>query len=197
MHAPAAERNADALLDVLQRHAPGEGRALELASGTGQHVALFARALSGLIWQPSEVDATRLASIEAWRQGGTCENLLSPIHLNATQSGWGTERKGQSLILVVNLLHLISRPEAQILISEASQALHARGKLVIYGPFLRDGSATSAGDRAFDAQLRAANPEIGYKDDNEIEQVLQESGFDRVERIEMPANNLVFVAEMG
>ncbi|MEY8841743.1 methyltransferase, partial [Cribrihabitans sp. XS_ASV171] len=35
--APAASRNAGALGDLLAEVAPATGRALELASGTGQH----------------------------------------------------------------------------------------------------------------------------------------------------------------
>ena len=45
LSAPAAERNASAILEVVQAHAPAGGRALELASGTGQHMVAFARAL--------------------------------------------------------------------------------------------------------------------------------------------------------
>ncbi|MCB2142384.1 MAG: DUF938 domain-containing protein, partial [Rhodobacteraceae bacterium] len=35
--AASAGRNTGAILDVLGRHAPERGRALELAAGTGQH----------------------------------------------------------------------------------------------------------------------------------------------------------------
>ena len=37
LHAPSAERNAGPIGDLLTRLAPERGRALELASGTGQH----------------------------------------------------------------------------------------------------------------------------------------------------------------
>ena len=54
LHAPAAGRNAQAILDVLGQYAPvsghaaASGHALEIASGTGQHVVDYATALSGL-----------------------------------------------------------------------------------------------------------------------------------------------------
>ncbi|MEM9498194.1 MAG: DUF938 domain-containing protein [Pseudomonadota bacterium] len=197
MYAPAAERNAEALLDVMRRHAPQDGRALELASGTGQHVAQFARALPGLTWQPSDMDAERLGSIEAWRRTSACDNMHPAIMLDATAPGWGARHGGQALVLVINLLHLITKAQAQTLVSEAATALAPEGRLMIYGPFLRQGQPVSAGDRAFDAQLRTLDPDIGYKSDNDIEQQMKEAGFDHVDCIEMPANNLVFLAQMG
>ena len=43
-HSPAADRNKQAILDVLIQVLPEQGRELEIASGTGQHVAWFATA---------------------------------------------------------------------------------------------------------------------------------------------------------
>jgi hypothetical protein len=38
-YSPAADRNKQAILDVLAGVLPASGNALEIASGTGQHVA--------------------------------------------------------------------------------------------------------------------------------------------------------------
>ncbi|MGY8995824.1 MAG: DUF938 domain-containing protein, partial [Alphaproteobacteria bacterium] len=52
LHATAAARNGEAILQVLKAmHQPGL-RILEIASGPGQHAALFAQAMPDIFWQP-------------------------------------------------------------------------------------------------------------------------------------------------
>ncbi|MEX0278217.1 MAG: DUF938 domain-containing protein [Ruegeria sp.] len=191
--APAASRNADALCDLLARFAPTKGRALELASGTGQHVAAFAQRLPDLKWQPSEIDSERRASIDAYAQG--LANVSNAVDLNATVEGWHAAIGGQDLVVLINLLHLISWGEVQTLVREAAQALHPNGCLILYGPFMRDGQLTSEGDRRFHDALIQQDAGIGYKNDADMLDLLHNSGLDVVEVAEMPANNLAFVAK--
>ena len=63
---PAAERNRQPILAVLQQVLPASGRVLEIASGSGQHVSWFAPRLPGWTWQPTDFDADALPSIRAW-----------------------------------------------------------------------------------------------------------------------------------
>lgn len=189
LFAPSAARNAPAIAALLEDIAPQSGRALEIAAGTGQHAARIAPALPGLDWQPTDVDESRLASIDAW--AATVAHPIRPARiLDATAPGWSAHWPGQSLILVVNLLHLISAPEAGVLIAEAAKALAQDGMLVIYGPFQRGGELTSDGDVQFDAALRAQDPEIGYKDDFDTIDMGIEAGLSLAFVVEMPANNL-------
>ena len=63
LNAAAAERNKDPILAVLGESV-NTGRplqALEISSGTGQHVTHFAQALRNITWQPSEYDRQSLA----------------------------------------------------------------------------------------------------------------------------------------
>ncbi|MRU14526.1 DUF938 domain-containing protein [Roseovarius sp. A21] len=195
LYAPSSERNAAPILALLKHHGPTEGRALELAAGTGQHAATFAAALPGLHWHPTEIDPTRRQSIDSWAKTVTAPNLQPAIELDATAPGWGAKHTGQDLILLVNLLHLISTPEARTLITESAQALAPGGRLILYGPFLRDAEATSEGDAQFHASLTAQDPEIGYKDDFDVIDWLHEAWLELVDVVEMPANNLAFVAK--
>jgi SAM-dependent methyltransferase len=193
--APSASRNAEAIRDVLLAMAPTTGGALELASGTGQHVALLAQALPGLDWQPSDRDPGNLASINAWAAWSGAANLRPACVLDAGAPGWGAAHAHCALVQVVNLLHLVPEAVARALVAEAAQALAPGGLLAIYGPFLRDGRTTSDGDAAFDASLRAQDPAIGYKDAAAVQGWMAAAGLAPRAPVAMPANNLFLLAD--
>ena len=194
LSAPSALRNRQVLTELLEDVAPATGSALEIASGTGEHIVAFAQALPGLMWHPSELAADRHASIDAYRAEAGLDNVAPARALDACTAGWASTLPPFDLILCINLLHLESADAAHTLLTEASHALHPGGTLVFYGPFRRDGALTSEGDARFDAQLRAADPAIGYKDDQTILQWLTAAGLDIAEVRDMPANNLAFIA---
>lgn len=190
MVAPAAERNRDAILKVLLPRLPRQGDVLEIASGTGQHIAALAAHRPDLDFHPSDPDPERRASIDAHCRG--LPNVAAAGDIDAGQPGWAMQ-DAADMVLVVNLLHLISDGEMAVLLDEATQALAPGGLLAIYGPFLRGGRTTSDGDRDFDAMLRAQDPVIGYKDIDVVRTVLGVLDL-TVEVVEMPANNLMVLA---
>lgn len=194
LYAPAAARNVGALCDLLHAWAPSEGQALEIASGTGEHVAAFARSLPRIAWQPTDVAPDRLTSIDLHVQAAKVENVHPAQFLDATKSHWHARHSSKQLIVLINLLHLVSATAATTIVSEAIATLSTRGRFVLYGPFKRDGQLVSEGDKKFDAQLRAADPKIGYKDTADVERWLRDAGASQIDRVEMPANNLAFVA---
>jgi SAM-dependent methyltransferase len=191
--APAFTRNGDDICRVLQGYAPNSGVALEIASGTGQHIVKFAAAMPHLTWHPTDIDPTRRASIDAYAQDARLRNLMAAADLNATRPGWAASYPDMSLIVLVNLLHLISEADAITLIEQASRALTKGGIFFIYGPFLRGGELTSAGDIAFDAALKAQDPNIGYKDVFDVLDTALAHGLEVRDTIEMPANNMALV----
>lgn len=187
---PSAARNAGPILQVLQGLGL-KGRLLEIASGAGLHAANMAAPL-GLVWQPTDVDAANFASIRAW--AATAEaTVLPPVLLDATQPGWAARLGVWDAVLLVNLLHLIPASAAEVVLAELPRALATSGVACLYGPFLRDGRATSEGDATFDASLRAQDPAIGYKDLDWVLARLSAGGL-RVEITQMPANNLMLIA---
>jgi hypothetical protein len=52
---------------------------------------------------------------------------------------------------------------------------------------------TAASNLAFDESLKARNPEWGLRDVSDIDALARRSGFSRMRRVQMPANNIVLV----
>ena len=188
---PSAERNAGPILDVL-RGLGLRGRMLEIASGSGLHAAAMAGEL-GLDWQPTDVEPANFASIRGWA-GVSTGTIRDPVLLDATVPAWAARLGFWDAILLVNLLHLIPSTVAETVLTEIAQALAPGGTFCLYGPFLRGGQPTSPGDAAFDASLRAQDPAIGYKDLGWVVDHLTGRGL-AVKVVEMPANNLMLVAQ--
>lgn len=193
--APSAERNAGPIIEVVRVFAPETGMALEIASGTGQHITKLATVKPQLIWQPSDIDADRLASIDAWSKANNLSNVKPAVSLDATEVGWSTKYRYKNFILLVNLIHLVNESEAIRIIHEISSTLSPGGRLIIYGPFMRKGKLTSRGDISFHQRLQRSNPGIGYKNDMWMLDQFGQSKLNFLKMSEMPANNLVFIVE--
>src|SRR5213592_2443972 len=86
--APAAIRNREPIAEVLRDWLPQAGLVLEIASGTGEHAAYFAKRFPRLEWQPSDIHDDALRSIEAWREEAALANLRAPIALDAALPAW-------------------------------------------------------------------------------------------------------------
>ena len=188
---PAVARNRDPILAVLRRHLPEQGTVLEIASGTGEHAAYFAPHFPRLIWQPSDADPDALASIEAHRAAANAENLRAPITLDVTAPTWPVTRA--DAVVSINMIHISPWTAAQGLMAGAARLLPAGGVLYLYGPFKENGAHTAPSNAAFDASLRARDPAWGVRDVGDVRALADRHGFDFVERVAMPANNLSLV----
>ena len=195
LHSPAAAKNVGHIIELVCSVSPQNGTALEIASGTGQHIIKLAAVIPNLTWQPSDIDTARLNSIVSWSFEKQLPNLLPPIKLDVTDEGWSALCPNQDLILLANLLHLVSESEAKVIIHGISQSLMPGGRCVIYGPFMRDGFLSSDGDKFFHQSLVEADPDIGYKDDKWMLDLFQNYNLEIVKIANMPANNLAFVIE--
>ncbi|HEX5128275.1 MAG TPA: DUF938 domain-containing protein [Usitatibacter sp.] len=189
--APSAERNKQPILDVLARVRPPAGLVLEIGSGTGQHVAHFARALPKLTFQPSEMDAGKHASIAAWTSHERLGNVRPPLAFDVTRLPWPVE--GADAIVCINVIH-ISPWEATLgLMRGAGAMLQAGGVLVTYGPYRRGGAQTAPSNEAFDASLRQRDPRWGVRDLEAVAAAAAENGLELEETVPMPANNFTLV----
>lgn len=184
---PAAERNKDAILAVLAETLPASGTILEVASGSGRHAAHFARALPGLVWQPSDPDPENRRSIAAWAEAEGLPNLRPPLALDACASPWPIARA--DAVLCINMIHIAPWDAALGLFAGAARILPTGGPLVLYGPFHRDGAPTSPGNARFDAELRAENPRWGVRDLGATVEAAGAAGLALDRTVAMPANN--------
>jgi SAM-dependent methyltransferase len=169
---------------------------LELGSGTGQHIAEFARRAPNLAWWPSDIYPSHLASIEAWRRHAGLANLRAPQRIDLTDPDWSWTADGQAgaaltAMLCINVLHIAPWRVAQNLIAGAGRLLRDAGRLFVYGPFKRSGQHSAPSNAAFDASLRAENPAWGVRDLADLNALAQAAGLTPAEIVPMPANNLV------
>jgi hypothetical protein len=193
----AAERNKDPIIDVLARVLPGRGVVLEIASGTGQHVTHFAKALRGLTWQPSDPDAELRESIALRVRDEHLPNVNPPIDLEVTRLPWPLQTA--DALVCINMIHVAPWSATLALFEGAKALLPTQHFLLLYGPYRRYGRHTSESNAQFDSDLRAHNPEWGLRDLEAVSDVAARAGFVLAEIVEMPANNfsLVFKRREG
>lgn len=189
--APAAARNRQPILEVLQPHLPAHGLVLEIASGSGEHTAHFAQALPDLTFQPSDPDAAARASIDDWTATLGLANVLPALELDAGAEKWPIARA--DAMVCINMIH-ISPWDATIgLVRGAARLLPEKGVLFLYGPYFRRDAEPAPSNLAFDRDLRARNPAWGIRDVEEVAALAGSHGFASPHLIEMPANNLSLV----
>ncbi len=196
LHSPAADRNKAPILEQLQRVLPASGVALEVASGSGQHVAHFAAALAGWRWQPTDGDARSPASIDAWCAGLT--NVRPALQLDvldkASVAALGVVlSEPVDAIYCANMLHISPWATCAALMQLAARHLAPQGLLVLYGPYLEADVPTSPGNLAFDADLRERDPRWGIRQLADVLAQAAAVGLHLRERVAMPANNLLLV----
>ena len=194
---PAADRNSQPILQVLQQILPARGRALEIASGTGQHLARFGAALPQWDWQPSDAVKTGFAGIAARIEQADCSNVHPPVLLDVREARWPASGPAFDapfdLVYCANKIHIAPWDCCCALMRGCSEHLAADGKLVLYGPYFEDGVAAAPGNLAFDLDLRARNPAWGIRSLQNVAEQAQQVGMQLLQRHAMPANNLLLV----
>ena len=184
---PSAERNKGPILDVLSRVLPKRGVVLEIASGTGQHVVHFAKALPGLTWQPSDPDPELCKSVALRVREEQLANINPPVELDVTRLPWPL--RTADAVVCINMIHVAPWSATSALFKGAKALLPTGGVLYLYGPYRRFGQHTSKSNEQFDSDLRAQDPAWGLRDDEAVAEAAASSGFALAEVVAMPANN--------
>jgi SAM-dependent methyltransferase len=188
---PAAERNKGPIGELLQRILAPRAFVLEVASGSGQHVAHFARLMPGTVWQPSDQDPAAFPSIRAWIAAERLANVREPIVLDVEHEPWPV--RDVDGIVCINMIHISPWSATAALVRGAGATLRPSGVLYTYGPFRRNGRHTSGGNETFDAQLRMQDSRWGIRDAEDVATLADAAGFDLVGTHDMPANNTSLV----
>ena len=169
-------------------------RALELASGTGQHAVAFAQAFPATTWQPSDLDPRSLASIAAHRAAAALSNLEPPVRVDLMDNNWSDAIDDPfDLIFACNITHVAPFAVTEHIIKGAAQLLRAGGVLTVYGPFKRQGDWVSEGNQSFDHELKNTDPRWGIRDTAEIGALAGAHGLALDTVIAMPANNSMLI----
>jgi hypothetical protein len=193
LDAPAFHRNHEPIWQVVGANlAQARGAVLEIGSGTGQHALTYAGRTPNLIWHPSDIIESHLASIAAWRAQSGLPNLAEPQRIDVADPNWTWQPGGQlAVMLSINVLHISPWTVSQNLIAGAARFLGPAGRLFVYGPFMRDGQHTAPSNAAFDASLRAQNPDWGVRDIADLTALADGHRLDLAAATPMPANNFV------
>ena len=197
-HHGSALRNRAPILgklkEILKEQAAGcKPLALEIASGTGCHVELYAPALQRMTWYPTEYIPPQqegsvgedIGRIGTFGGPATSDPILSTINKHGSEANPNVEAAAPldaalpftqwpekiqehvgvfELVCVSNVTHISPFSVTKGICAGAGRALGVGGSLVIYGPFKLDGKFTSDSNAAFDTSLKGRNGEWGYRD---------------------------------
>ena len=184
LHALSAERNREPILAVLRRVLPESGLVLEIGAGSGQHAAYFSSQLPRLTWQPTDVDAALLGSIDAWRGRHGRSSQREALLPDCECESWPVDMA--DAIYNANTIHISPWPVALGLLHGAGLHLRDGGPLILYGPFMLVGVHTAPSNARFDAQLKSMDPRFGVRDLDAVEAAAAPHGLVLDERVKMP-----------
>lgn len=197
-HAPAVQRNREAILPVLRAALPDRGLLLEVASGSGEHAAYFAPKLDGWQWQPTDADPSALAGIDAHARDVDPKGVhIRPAKtLDAASAAWPVAEA--DAIFCANMIHIAPWAACEGLLRGAGAILAAgTGVLALYGPFIREDVATAESNLSFDQSLRGRDPEWGIRRLEDVAAAGARAGLQLEKAVEMPANNLTVFFRRG
>ncbi len=185
--APACERNREPILEKLLNHFAGASRVLEIGSGTGQHAAWFAPRLPWLTWVASDLP-DRLDGILAWISDVPAEHRPETLALDVDDEEW-PDSGPVDAAFSANTAHILPRSSVVAMFQGLGRRLPAGAPFCLYGPFARGGRHTGPGNMAFDASLRARDPDMGIRDMDWLETVAATERLVLESVEEMPSDN--------
>jgi cyclopropane fatty-acyl-phospholipid synthase-like methyltransferase len=190
----AAERNKQPIATELQTILAPGNRVLEIASGTGQHVAHFGEAFPLVQWQPTDATDADFHSITNHCNAASLTNVASPVVLNVMSTNWSVARDFH-VVVCINMIHISPWETTAALFAGAGRHLVGAGvgHVVLYGPYREGGEHTAASNAEFEKWLKAKDTRFGVRNLEDVDAAALAAGFARQRLTRMPANNLLLL----
>jgi hypothetical protein len=196
-YSPSIGRNKDVVTEVFLAHMPTRGQVLEIASGTGEHGAHITAAAPDLTWVYSDIDPASQVSQRAWRAAMPHDRLRGPLTIDTTLETWPKldEIPQTVALFCANMSHIAPFEATEGLIAGAGRVLSSGGRMMVYGPFSRDGEIAPSNAR-FSEDLKRRDPSWGVRDlDRQILPLAAAANLQLSQVVAMPANNLSVIFE--
>jgi cyclopropane fatty-acyl-phospholipid synthase-like methyltransferase len=185
----ACENNKSHILNILKGAFSTHSNVLEVGSGTGQHGVHFAKNLTHLTWQTSDLIENH-QGINLCIDDEPSDNLKRPLALDFAKP-WPVEIVDG--IFTANTLHIVSEALVESFFKGVGRHLAKDGTLCIYGPFKYDGEFTSPSNGQFELWLKNIDPNRGIRDIESIISLAKKEGLLLINDFDMPANNQLLV----
>ncbi len=185
-YAPACDRNAEPIYQILQQELSVESHILEIGSGTGQHAVAFCAQQARWRWQCSD-RPEQIPGIKAWLEALAPQQAPEPLALDVLQGPWPTQTF--DAVFTANTLHIMPWQATQMLFEKLPALLPEHGKLLVYGPFNYNGQFTSESNAQFELWLKQGGAHQGIRDFEAVAKLADQAGLELRQDYAMPANN--------
>ncbi len=194
---PATQRNKKYIGDVLSKIPLIKGSFLEIGSGSGEHGIEFQKRFPEIIWQTSDPELEHRKSIISWIEHEKLNiKMPEPLNIDVRESPWKISSElSESLqgIISINMIHITPWECTESLFKESAKWLNYEKFLLLYGPFKIQNKHTSESNFLFDKSLKNENKDWGVRNVEEVNQEAIFHGFNKMNLIQMPANNFILI----
>ncbi|MEM8491313.1 MAG: DUF938 domain-containing protein [Pseudomonadota bacterium] len=188
----AAANNSEPILAQLRSLLADRQCVLEIGAGTGQHAVHFALALPHLEWLPTE-HPHALAKLRLRCEAAQTSNVRAPVALDIVTGPWPSP--WPDTIYTANTLHIVAIDLVEALFVACGERAKAGSLLIVYGPFNYGGRYTSESNESFDEWLKDRDPRSGIREQEWVDTLANQAGYELKQDVAMPANNRLLVWE--
>jgi len=192
---PAAERNKEPILEVLNPLLPQKAQVLEIASGTGQHAQYFCMKRPDIVWQPSDPDRASIISIESYRAETSGTGFKKPEPWSVLEPLPENLNRPFDAVVNINMIHISPWEACVALLDHCKTWLAKGGVLYLYGPYFIKDRPTAPSNLDFHQSLQERDSRWGLRDLDRVRAEAEARGLYWLKTVDMPANNFSVIFE--